>query len=330
MDGRDRLFRYDRRIAANTIASTFARWPDRVIAAIILCGLSMAARSWSTGHAWSVAIWSTLGIGLLAGAGTARALSARVDFHATEGLLAADALRPTSRRRYVAAWHGVGLLLLMTLMLIAAPSLCVPGTIGYVVGAIVANSASGLLPAGIASRGATGRRTLDRMSVHPMVGIAAATGFVLTLVVTAGVGTEARLAVCGMVTLLLLALLTTVDDGVVRFRTIAGESAAEIVAHRARPALMMVAFALAATWLVVGRTAAMTVAAVSLAMLILMVQRILLYRCHAKRTAGVLILLFAAVLVLIAVATPLLLPLATAAILGRSWHRAAQRTWLLA
>jgi len=72
-------------------------------------------------------------IGLTAG----RLIAVRLAFHAFDGPLAADALRPALRGRYPIAWFAFGLTLLAILTVIALPSLLIAILPGHLIGSFV-------------------------------------------------------------------------------------------------------------------------------------------------------------------------------------------------
>lgn len=116
---RDRLFRHDCRIAINTARATFVAWHDRLIAGTMLLFALAAVRGWCIDRAWKVAAWAALGAGIIVGMGAGRLVAARLRFHGTDGLLAADALNPLTRRRYILTWHAIGIAALGAITLVA-------------------------------------------------------------------------------------------------------------------------------------------------------------------------------------------------------------------
>lgn len=139
-----RLFRQDRLIAWNTIRMTFVGWHDWMIAALMLIAALAIVRAWLADRTWTVAVGAALVAGITAGLGAGRLIATRLAFHAFDGMLAADALRPSIRWRYSVAWHGLGLALLALTTLIGRPSLLVVGVPAYLAGVLVAGLTGGL------------------------------------------------------------------------------------------------------------------------------------------------------------------------------------------
>uniref|UniRef100_UPI0035CC61E6 hypothetical protein n=1 Tax=uncultured Sphingomonas sp. TaxID=158754 RepID=UPI0035CC61E6 len=224
----NRLFRQDRLIAWNTIRVTFAGWHDRVIAALMLVAAFAVVRAWFGDRPWTVAAWAALAAGMVIGMGAGRLVATRLAFHAFDGLLAADALHPQMRRRYGAAWHGVGLALLAVVTLIARPSLLVVSVPAYIGGGLVAGLRGSVrIPRRFADMTRPGW-TLRACSHRPIAGVVAATVLLLSLLPARTLGMNALMAVVGIETVLLALILTSVDDAIVRFMTIAGHGSRHI------------------------------------------------------------------------------------------------------
>jgi hypothetical protein len=325
-----RLFHQDRQILWNTIRTTFAGWHDRAIAALLLLAAVAAVRVWIDARAWTTAACAVLAVGILVGHGAGRMLATRLAFHASEGLLAADALHPGIRRRYMAAWHGVGLALLTLATLLARPSLLLVAIPAYLAGALVARVTQGIrIPKGIVG---TTRpdRAVRIWTQRPIAGVAAALIFLLSLLPARTSGTNALMAIVGIETMLLALMLTRVDDAVVRFMTIAGHGSRRIVARHAGGVMSFLAIAVTGCWIVTGPVAAGIVAAVGAAMTMLLILRILTYRLHDRRFADMLVAILAGLLMLVAYSMPMALPLIALVMVWQLHRRARVKTWLLA
>ena len=186
------------------------------------------------------------------GMGAGRLVGTRLAFHAFDGLLAADALHPRIRRHYMAAWHGVGLTLLALVTLIARPSLLVVSVPAYLTGVLVAGLTDGFkIPTHIVGTTRPGW-TLRAWSHRPIAGVAAATVLLLALLPARTLGTNALMAVVGIGTVLLALILTSVDDAIVRFMTIAGHGSRHIIARHIRGLASFLAVAVSACWVMLG------------------------------------------------------------------------------
>ena len=297
-DGMNRLFRQDRLIAWNMIRATFAGWHDRVIAALMLVAALVVVRAWVADRPWTIAAWAALIVGTMTGMGAGRLVAARLAFHAFDGLLAADALHPRTRRRYLAAWHGVGLALLAVATLIARPSLLIVSAPAYLAGVLVAGLTGGV---GMRRRIAGATRpgwTMRAWSHRPIAGISAAVVLLLSLLPARTPGTTALMAVVGVETVLLALMLTSVDDAIVRFMAVAGHGSRRIIVRHVRGVASFLALAGSGCWVMLGPIAAAIVAAACGAMLLLLILRILAYRLHGKRSADLLVSILAGLLVL--------------------------------
>lgn len=325
----DRLFRHDAYIAINTIQATFAGWHDRLIAATMLVAALAVVRSGLADQPWTIAALAALAAGIVVGMGAGRLAAARLAFHGFDGLLAADALKPSTRRRYMVAWHGIGMAMLVTMMLVARPSLLIVALPAYLAGAVLAHITAGLTMSGAV----TGRMrpvwTIRNWLHRPSAGIIAAVILLLSLLPARTLGTNVVMAVISVETVLLSLTLTIVDDGIVRFMTIAGHGSWRIILRHAKSMLSLVAVTVPVCWFVSGPVAAGLAAAASAAMLLLLILRVLAYRLHGKRFANVLVSVFAGLLILVAYSMPVALPLVTLAVLWHLQRRGAKKVWLL-
>lgn len=325
-----RLIRQDRLILSSIIRATFAGWHDRVIAASMLVAAFAAVHAWFLDHPWMIAAWTALAAGVMIGSGAGRLVRIRLAFHAFDGLLATDALHPQPRRRYMAAWHGVGMTLLAVTTLIVRPSLLVVSVPGYVAGVMIAGLTGGVrMPKWIAGTARPGW-TLRAWSHRPIAGVAAATIQLLLLLPARTLGTNALMAVVGIATVLLALTLTSVDDAVVRFMTVAGHGAQCIFVHHGKGISTFLAVSVPGCWIMLGPVVAGIAAAACVAMLLLLTLRVLAYRLHTKRFADFLVSMLAGLLMLVAYSMPVALPILAIAMLWQLQRRGQAKTWLLA
>lgn len=326
----NRLFHQDRLIASNTIRATFASWHDRAIAAIMLVAALAVVRSWFADRPWTIAAWAALVAGTMIGIGTGRLVATRLAFHAFDGVLAADALRAQTRRRYMTAWHCVGIAMLVALTLIARPSLLVVSLPAYLAGALIAGLTGGfVMPKRIAGTTRSGW-TLRAWSYRPIAGMTAAMALLLSLLPARSLGTNALMAVVGIGTTLLALMLISVDDAVVRFMTVAGHGSRRVVSFHSKGVATFLVVAGLGCWLMLGPVAAGIVAVTGAAMLLLLTSRILAYRLYGKRFADLLVSILTGLLMLVAYSMPVALPVIVLAILWQLQRRGRTRTWLLA
>jgi len=325
-----RLFRQDRLILLNTIRATFAGWHDRVIAAFMLVAAFAAVHAWFVDHPWMIAAWTALAAGVVIGSGAGRLVRTRLACRACDGLLATDALHPQTRRRYMTAWHGVGLALLAVTTLIVRPSLLVVSVPGYLAGVMIAGLTGGVrMPKRIAGTARPGW-TLRAWSHRPIAGLAAATVLLLLLLPARTLGTNALMAVVGIATLVIALTLTSVDDAIVRFMTVAGHGSAHIIFHYGKGVATFLAVSVPGCWFIFGLVAAGIAAASCVAILLLLTLRVLAYRLHTKRFADVLVSILAGLLMLVAYSMPVALPMLALAMLWQLRRRGWTKAWLLA
>jgi hypothetical protein len=328
-DVHSRLFRHDCRIVANTIRNEFEKWSDRWIAAILLITALAAMRSWFAYQPWTIAAWTMLGAAIVVGIGAGRFVVARLNFHCFDGLLAANALLGPTRRRYIIAWHCIGIALVAAVALIARPSLVPASVIAYGIGAIFAGLTARFGQMPISNTGTRTGWTARSWLLQPGVGIAAAVVMLVSLLPTVALGMKIVAAIVGIGTLLIALSLTIVDDAVVRFMTIAGHGSLSILGRHMKSIASFVAVAVLGCWLMIGRIPAAVVAAVSAGVLLLTALRILAYRLFAKRPANFLISIIVGFLALVTYALPPASPFVAMAILWQLQRRGSARIWLL-
>lgn len=325
-----RLFRHDWMVARNTIRATFAGWHDRVIAALMLVAALAGVRAWFVDRPWKVAAWAALAVGTMIGIGAGRLVATRLTFHTFDGLLAADALQPQARWRFVVAWHGVGLALLAATTLIARPSLLLVSVPTYLAGVLVAKLTVSLRMPWRIARTTRSRWTIRAWSYRPIAGASAATVLLLSMLPARTLGTNGLIAAAGIETVLLALMLTSVDDAIVRFMAVAGHGSRRIIVRHARGLASFLAAAVPGCWIILGPTGAGIVAAAGVAMLLLLTLRILAYRLHARRLADLLVSILAGLLMLVAYSTLVALPVIAVAMLWHLRRRGREKTWLLA
>lgn len=317
-------------MVSHTVRATFTAWHDRVIAGLMLIAALVAVHAGFADRPWTIAAWAALIAGAMIGIGVGCLIATRLAFHAFDGLLAADALHKPTRQRYMAAWHGIGLGLLVALTLIARPSLMVVSLPAYLVGAVIAELTGGfVIPkhiTGTIRPGWTLRTWLHR----PIAGVAAAMILLLSLLPARALGMNALMAVAGIGTVLLALMLTHVDDAIVRFMTIAGNGSRRVIARHTGGIVTFLIVSVPGCWLLLGTVAAGIVVATGAAMLLLLSVRVLAYRLHGKRFADFFVSMLMSLLMLVAYSMPVALPVIAFALLWQLQRRGQAKTWLLA
>jgi hypothetical protein len=324
-----RLFRHDGRIAINTIRGAFSAWHDRLLAAIMLILALAAIRSWAADRPRTTVAWVALGAGIIIAGVAGRLIAARLAFHVFDGVLAADALHPAMRRRYAAARHGVGVAFLAAVTLIARPSMLIVSVAAYGAGTVLVGLTSGFQGANIETSRTRKGWTLRPWLRRPVVGIAAAVILPFLLLPALTLGANAAAVVACIATVMVALPLTIVDDTTVRFMSIAGHGSRRIIVYHGKGIASLVAVAVPGCWLVLGSVVAATVAAASIAMLLLLTLRVLAYRLHGKRFADLLVSILAGLLMLTAYFLPIALPVVVVLILWQLHSRGNAKTWLV-
>jgi hypothetical protein len=137
-------------------------------------------------------------------------------------------------------------------------------------------------------------------------------------------------ALIGMISAGAALSLSGLDHGVVRFMTVSGYRARQIIRIHARALSVFLLLAMIACSALSSSLVAIVVGGVVLAAFILMTARILAYRVHSKRVADTVVSICAAVACLTGIAMPMLLPPVIIGILWHLYRRSVAATWLLA
>lgn len=324
-----RLFRHDRSIVVNQVRANLTGWRDYLVAGAVVAFGAALLRSWFGDLSWHSALIAAAIAGAGAGFGTGRLLAARIAFHRADGVLAADALRPSERRRYAITWHSIAGVLFGSVMLIVQPRIAGIAVLAYPVGAGVAVLLARFATERGDASGSALMRALRRSVQRPAAGLAAAAILAASLPLTAPLPMTGRVAVVAIVAALLGLSLSPVDDAVVRFRAIGGDPPWRIFAAGASGLALFAALAVPIVWLATGPIAAGMIAAVLLAVALLLAIRVLAYAVHDKRFADFVVAVLVGLLGFVGYSMPFLLPLVAGAIVWRLYRRASARSWLL-
>lgn len=326
-----RLLRHDRMIVTNELRGAFSSWGDRLIALAVVVIALAALRSSLSEWTFFFAAMAVAGFAAMIGAAAARVIARRLDFHAQDGVVAADALDGASRRHYVLSIHVVAWGVVTLCVLIGRPVTVVPAAAGYLVGAGIAHLAHRLTLGGGASRHSL-LRPVRSVLQRPIAGAVAAIPAVLSMLLLGSIGPGPLAGFIASVSAVTALSLTMLDYDVVRFMSASGYKAGRIIGIHARSLLIFAIVTLAAPLALSNRLAAIAiaVAGVVLAALVLLTARILAYRTYSKRAADTFLSLCAGAVALAGVALPLLVPFV---VIGLLWHlqrRSVSATWLLA
>lgn len=324
----NRLFRYDRRIVINALRSAFARWHDRLIVLAAVLVALLAARASLATTPGAVATYLAFAAGLVIGLRTARLIGGRLAFHASDGVLAADALGAKSRRLYASMWHSLALAGVAVIILMVRPALLAFGLAGYLAGASLGHLVHGAWPGRFLGGVAPGRAIRAYLR-RPSAGIVLALVVLPLLLAVRSSGQGVQAATAGLLAAGAVPCLTTVDDALVGFLTSCGYGSWTIVQRHARGCLVFLSIVLPVCLIGRAFTIAGMVAATTAIGLALMAMRVLAYRLHERRPADLIVAMLVAVTAMVGAASPILLPFVVAVILWQLHRRAATRSWLL-
>ena len=306
-------------VCANTLRRPLRDARPIIAATMLLIALAVV-RSWCADEPWKVAASAALGAGIIVGMGVGRPVAARLRFHGSDGLLAADALNPSTRRRYVVAWHAVGIVILAAITLVARPSLLIVSAPAYLAGGFVAHTTASLTM----SRAVTASRCrMDHPKwLHPCAGSSprylAVSLYRHTPSDECGDAASASrrsspLSLPRPPTTSALLIIAAMAHGACR-----APAQGLVLFAGLRCGLRFAFDCPAGSSRRISRDAA------------LLSMRVLAYCLHAKRFADLLVSLSTGLLVLVAYSMPILLPFLAIAILWQLQRRAAARRWLLA
>lgn len=322
------LFRHDRKIAINVARSVFAGWTDRLIGAAVLLGGFAALHASFGQHGFPVRASAVAALGAGAGIGVALMIGRRLEFHASDGVLAVDALIDRERRRYAAAWHLVALAGWSVAALVVSPRETGFGAAGYLAGAVAGALIDRLKFCGlrVPARARRVRLWLQR----PIAGAAMGSAVAVLAIPAQRLDSVPQGALLGSAALLAALALTMLDAAAIRFMTSSGHGGWSIIGRRMRGPGVFAAIAVAACLALDEAAAAALVAAATTAALAVMATRVLAYRRHAKRTAEMIVTLCLGAIGIAGVAAPPVVPLLTLAVLWHLHRRSADCTWMLA
>lgn len=326
-----RLFRCEYLMVVNATRATISRWHDRLIVVTMLLVSLAVLRSWFTDRPWMLAAWVGFGGSFLVGIALERLIAARLAFHASEGLLAADALQRTTSWRFTVAWLAIGLVAMTVATFVARPSLLVVSLPGYLIGAFVSQIIGALSLWKPFNRKAKLALTIRTWARHPTAGFTSAVVLLLSLPLLVRIlEQDAFIAAGASLAVLFLLALTIVDDGLVRFMTISGHDPWRTVARHARAALLFTGTAVPGCLLAFGPLLAGIVGSFSAFALFLLAIRVLAYCSYGKRLANILVSVLLALLTFVAFSLPHILPLVVVTIVWQLQRHAWAKTWVLA
>jgi hypothetical protein len=324
-----RLLRHDGMIVANEVRSVLSSWTDRLIALAVIVIALVALHSSLSDRPFILAAVAVAALAAVTGAGAARVIQRRLDFHAYDGVLAVDALAQREQRRYALAMHGAACAIMAICALVGRPATMILALIGYLVGAGSCHIARRVVLGDGSPRLSASLRPVRLFLHRPVAGALAAMPVVLPVLLLTSIGPGPMAAFIGLINAMAALLLTMLDDKVVRFMTVSGYRAGRIIGLHTRSLLVLLLLTVPAFLAFSYGLIAIVVGSVLLAAQVLMMARILAYRVHAKRTADTVVSICTAIACVAGFAMPMLLPFVVIAILWHLHRRSAPATWLL-
>lgn len=332
MRRRGALIRHDALLCCNALRVALKGWVDRAILLIgipILLLMARAALARSDDASLALAGGA---IGLISGFVFARLAHGRLEYHRTEGILAARALERGPALRFATALFAtgsvaaIGIAALVALPMVAWTALALP--IGGAMGALVGCLKHRLrLPGAAGSLPRFGRSRLDRpttglLLAAPVIAISAIANVYASP--SDAIGIAAAASAAGAL------LLAPVDAAKVRFMAQCGHPALHAVWREVRPlAIFILAVAVAAVPMVKPSGVAIVIA-LPLALLVVQPLRIMLFRAYGRRTADLLFAAMVAGLALAWFAAPFAAPLAHAGMLWWTARHTRPARWRIA
>ena len=324
-----RLLRHDRAIVANELRSALSSWNDRLIALAGLLIALVAVRSALSHRPFLFAATAVAALAATVGAGAARMVERRLDFHSQDGVLAADALAEDARRDYALSIHALVCGTTTLCAMIVRPAAAVVAPIGYLIGAGISHVSRRVVATGSSPRRSFSLRAFARLPQRPISGVLAAIPVVLPLLLLGSIEPRPMAVVVGLVSAVAVLLLTMLDYNVVRFMTESGYGAGRIIVIHSRSTLIFLIVAVAASVVLSDEFVAVVIFGVVLAAVIFVASRVLANRIQSKRAADTLVSICAGIVCVTAVSIPLLLPVVVIGILWHLHRHAGSATWQL-
>jgi len=327
---RSPLVRHDRMIAGNSLRSALSRRGDRLFVGAMAVIALVALHHLLAGRPLPIAIGLVGIASALVGMGLADLVHRRLAFHASDGVLAADALHRDTRRDFGLVLHLAGSALVLRVALIGRPDAALVAPAAYLAGAALGHGVRAVLPRPGARAKDLVPRALQAFLRRPVSGALAAGMLILILPALGAFDVARGAAFAGILGAGAALMLTTVDDAAVRFMTLSGYPAGRIIGRQARPLLLCLALTLPAAVLLSRGMAGLAIAGAGAAALALMAARVLAYRVHDRRIADLVLGLCVVACALAGLTFPPAVPLVVLAILWGLARRSAPATWRLA
>lgn len=325
-----RLFAHDLSILVTNARSSFG-WRDRTALMLAFSLLIAGLRSVISVQPENFVQTSAFGVGVIAGFAVGRMILARLSFHASDGMLASDALVSVRRWRYALLFHAVAAVSLSFSVAMVGGWLTLPFLTGYCCGLTLSYGLPRLrvqrFPV-VARIKHWGRATLA-WTRDSRAGIIAALLVSALLLPLAGMEGSASSLATASATGIAMLILTTVDHGSVRFMAMSGYGVWGAVRVHLLPGFWFLVLAAFSGGVIHGPAMGGVIVGISLAALGLQALRVLAYRIHTKRVGDWLIASLIGVVALVAWSLPLVVPAILIVIFWHLHRRASASTWLI-
>ncbi|GGO97312.1 hypothetical protein [Stakelama pacifica] len=325
-----RLYKHDSQLAINLARSVFARWQDRILALALLALCVALLRSRVSEMQLPTRTWIALAVGIALGWSAGQLLNARAKFHASDGVIASDALNPKLVRHFLIAFHVAPIALTIALVLMVMPDLVLFAVSGYGAGAYLAYRLAAFShEKNVSFRWSAASPAIRALLRNPVIGAIAGALPVFAIALQQGLEPRAlQILVTAEITILAL-LFTTVEYPIVAFMRVSGKAPLSIILYHIKGLAGFGAVVACLIWFGDSTGLAVTVVAIVLAAGFLIAIRILLYCIHFKAIGDLLTgLTIAAIMGAVVIAAPLA-PVLMALLVWNLHRRASARTWLI-
>ena len=326
-----RLYKHDSQLAINLARSVFARWQDRILALALLALCVALLRSRVSEMQLPTRTWIALAVGIALGWSAGQLLNARAKFHASDGVIASDALNPKLVRHFLIAFHVAPIALTIALVLMVMPDLVLFAVSGYGAGAYLAYRLAAFAYEKKAPfRWPAASPAIRALLRNPVIGAIAGALPVFAIALQQGLEPRALQILVTAEVIILALLFTTVEYPIVAFMRLMGKAPLSIILYHTKGLAGFGAAVVAGLiWFGDSTGLAVTAAAIVLAAGFLISIRILLYCIHSKAIGDLLTgLTIAAIMGAVFIAAPLA-PVLIALLVWNLHRRASARTWLI-
>lgn len=326
-----RLFAHDLSILMTNARSSFG-WRDRIALMLAFSLLIAGLRSFISDQPESFVQTSAFGVGIIAGFAFGRMILARLSYHASDGMLAADALVSFHRWRYASLFHALAIVGLSVSVAMVGGWLTLPFLTGYCCGLILGHGLSGLRVQRFqaVTRTTHWGRTALAWTRGGSAGIVAAFSVAALLLPLGAMEGSASLLAAASATGITMLILTTVDHGSVRFMAMSGYGVWGALRIHFLPGFWFLVLAVFLGVVIRGPAIGTVIAGIAIAALGLQALRVLAYRIHTKRFGDWLVACLIGVVALVAWSLPLVAPIVLAVIFWHLHRRASASTWSIA